>query len=78
MIDRYTKIVLTVIAASTTAIALQGLQPSPARALGDGCGDSYSPCHIKLDEPPCGGINNPCYVDFFSKFGGGFPVAVEK
>lgn len=45
--DRYTKAVLTVIAASLAVIAFKLPLTSSASALGDGCGDSsYSPCYI--------------------------------
>lgn len=47
MTDRYTKIVLTVIAVALCVIAVQNAVPR-ARALGNGCGDSSS---------------NPCYVE---------------
>ena len=44
MIDRYSKIVLTVIAAALVAIAIQQAAPS-AKALSD-CGDYLSPCYV--------------------------------
>lgn len=45
MIDRYTKIVLTVIAVSLCALVLQNIVP-PAGALGSACGTSKNPCHV--------------------------------
>ncbi len=46
MVDRYTKIVLTVIAAALCAIAVQNGVGS-AEAVGDGCGgDSWNACHV--------------------------------
>ena len=45
MIDRYTKIVLTVTAAALVALALDRAIPR-AIALNDGCGTYTSPCYI--------------------------------
>lgn len=49
MIDRYTKIVLTVIAAALTAIAVEQAMPQGALA--------QLPAGIS-----CGGVDTPCYV----------------
>lgn len=46
MIDRYTKIVLTVIAVALSALALQGFTPR-AIAAGPGCGDRLDPCYVQ-------------------------------
>ncbi len=51
IIDRYTKIVLTVIAVSLAVIALSNIKETiiePAMATSD-CGDSrYSPCYVEV------------------------------
>ncbi|NTJ65155.1 hypothetical protein G6M50_30715 [Agrobacterium rhizogenes] len=45
--DKYTRTVLTIIAVSLAAIAIQNTIP-PAKARG-GCGEeSYNPCFVKL------------------------------
>jgi hypothetical protein len=44
MIDRYTKIVLTIIAAALCGLVVQNFT-TPARALGD-CGDRFDPCYV--------------------------------
>jgi hypothetical protein len=49
MVDRYTKAVLTVIAAALVALAIQQAVPS-ASAASD-CGTrSYDPCYVKIVE----------------------------
>lgn len=45
--DRYTKTVLTVIAASLAVIAFKMPISTPAGAFGDGCGDIVSPCFVQ-------------------------------
>jgi len=48
MIDRYTKIVLTVIAVSLVAVLVQN-QLKPAHAFSDGsCGSSIDPCYVTI------------------------------
>lgn len=53
MVDRYTKVVLTVIAASLAAIALQGaIRPAEAQ-LNSGCGNTLSgqqPCSVSWSQ----------------------------
>ena len=46
-IDRYTKAILTVIAAALTVIAVRGFTP-PASAMGSGCGlNPREPCYVE-------------------------------
>jgi len=48
--DRYTRAVLTVIAASLAVIAFKLPLTTPAAALGgEGCGSSFDPCYITSD-----------------------------
>jgi hypothetical protein len=59
MVDRYTKIVLTVIAAALVVIALRTGEPAPARADVALCGDSRAtPCHVKVDNWACFDFNS--------------------
>ena len=46
MIDRYTKIVLTVIAAALTAIAVRQALPPGALAQNGSCGALANPCYV--------------------------------
>ncbi len=48
MPDIYTKIVLTVIAVSLSAIALQGSPITRARADPEACGDYNHRCYVEL------------------------------
>ena len=49
MIDAYSKVVLTVIAAALVAIAAKGLVGSATAQLASGCGSSgYKPCYVAL------------------------------
>lgn len=49
MVDIYSKIVLTIIAAALSVIAYGQMRTSPAMAMG-GCGDaSYNACHVVVD-----------------------------
>jgi hypothetical protein len=51
MVDRYTKAVLTVIAAALTGLFVTQLTP-PARAqISAGCGTDLYPCYIKTQSP---------------------------
>ncbi|GJD92890.1 hypothetical protein OCOJLMKI_0073 [Methylobacterium iners] len=62
MIDGYTKIVLTIIALSLSALALK---PAilPAQAQLNGCGSSSrNPCYIEMSSKGCGAFNDPCYI----------------
>lgn len=63
MIDRYTKIVMTVIAISTSIIAVRGV---------------VAPAKAQFDDGPCGAITNPCYIDFYSKHSDGFPMRMVE
>ncbi|WFU06231.1 hypothetical protein QA648_24245 (plasmid) [Rhizobium sp. CB3171] len=46
--DKYTKTILTVIAAALVLIALQNFI-TPAQAVGGGCGfNMYNPCYVKI------------------------------
>ena len=47
MIDRYSKIVLTVIAAALCALVLQNAT-TPAEAVGRDCGERFDPCYVKV------------------------------
>lgn len=66
MVDRYTKIALTIIAIALSALAWQGFQPQPAQAqFGAGaCGTRLEPCFITLTDAPCGASFNPCFIEF--------------
>jgi hypothetical protein len=47
MVDRYTKVVLTVIAAALVMLAMRPWrEPQPARAQGSECGNSRNPCFV--------------------------------
>lgn len=46
MFDRYTKIILTVIALALSAIALEG-SVGRAQAQAEGCGSAYNPCYVQ-------------------------------
>lgn len=61
-VDTYTKVVLTVIAASLTALAWQNFT-SPARALGDGCGSKMAPCYVQTGTGIMGGPLDVRIVD---------------
>jgi len=53
MVDRYTKVVLSVIALALSALAIEQAAPA-ARAqgvAGASCGDSDHPCWVKFQEP---------------------------
>jgi hypothetical protein len=52
MTDRYTKIVLTVIAASLVTLAVQQALPR-AHALGDACGAPQNPCYVAAADGGC-------------------------
>ena len=45
MVDRYTKIVLTIIAIALCGLVLQNAVPTAA-AVGEECGKSWDPCHV--------------------------------
>lgn len=46
--DKYTKVVLSIIAAALMLLAVQNLT-TPARASGGSCGSvSYDPCYVKV------------------------------
>lgn len=64
MIDRYTKIVLTIIAMSLVGLFTKDLL-QPASAQISGCGSGGNPCYVQFDimaAPPCGTSRNPCHV----------------
>jgi hypothetical protein len=53
MLDRYSKIVLTVIALALSAIAIEQAAP-PAHAQSEAsavCGDFYNACYVRTREP---------------------------
>jgi hypothetical protein len=66
MIDRYTKIVLTVIAAALVALVLQNSFPGARAQMGSGCGSGHKPCYVETvpREPlyVTAGIDEPVYV----------------
>lgn len=49
MIDRYSKLVLTVIAGSLAIIAFNGLSPSATAQLGSACGSISYPCYVATE-----------------------------
>jgi hypothetical protein len=57
MIDRYTKVVLTVIGISLAVIAFKMLLPSNAVALGEGCGAYHDPCNVRIAGGELDGIS---------------------
>lgn len=63
MIDWYTKVVLTIIAAALVAIVVQGASP-PALALsGERCGEwKYQPCHVKIVGDVFANLHEPILV----------------
>lgn len=62
MADRYTKIVLTVIAFALVALVAQQAVPR-AGAQGLECGSIRNPCHIAFSRgETCGSSLSPCYV----------------
>lgn len=52
MIDRYTKAVLTVIAASLAILAAGTIVPKAGAQIGIGCGGASSPCYIATSLRP--------------------------
>ncbi len=46
MIDRYTKIVLTVIALALTGICIGQFTPKAHAQMGNGCGSMGNPCYV--------------------------------
>jgi hypothetical protein len=51
MVDRYTKIVLTVIAATLVGLLAVRLTPVAHAQTDPGCGTYPDPCYIKAQEP---------------------------
>jgi hypothetical protein len=51
VVDTYTKTVLTVIAIALSVIAVRSGITS-ASAIGDSCGDIFSPCYVKSGPTP--------------------------
>ena len=47
MIDAYSKIVLTVIAAALCALVIQNVA-GPAGAVGTSCGGYFDPCYVTI------------------------------
>ena len=53
MVDRYTKVILTVIAAALVALVVQQAVPSASAAGGSGCGlHSWEPCYVTVVARP--------------------------
>jgi hypothetical protein len=46
MVDRYTKIVLTIIACALAALVVQNQFPSARAQTGDNCGGPKNPCYV--------------------------------
>ncbi len=46
LVDRYTKIVLTVIAVALAALAVSQFVPAPVVAQGSSCGSPEDPCYV--------------------------------
>jgi hypothetical protein len=80
--DRYTKVMLTIIAVSLSIIAGRDLLPSPAAAQFEGqCGSSSAPCYIEMTTMPCGSLNDPCYINYDPRGIGsplGLPVEIQS
>lgn len=52
MIDRYTKVILTIIALALVALVAQNsTRPAVAQLGGDGCGSLAMPCYIATRRP---------------------------
>lgn len=80
MLDPYSKVVLTVIAAALAVLAYDKLAPQGAEAqnltarqaqyllpgANDGsCGTNPAqPCYVELVPLPCGAPSDPCYMNF--------------
>ena len=47
MIDTYSKIVLTAIAAALCVLVIQNVA-GPAEAVGTSCGDYFNPCYVTI------------------------------
>jgi len=63
MVDRYTQIVLTVIAAALVMLVSgYWFEPRGVLAQGPECGGPTNPCYVRTLMPPCGSPNAPCYV----------------
>ena len=46
MVDRYTKAVLTVIAAALVALVVQNAAPDASAQIQARCGDRFKPCYV--------------------------------
>ena len=63
MIDRYTKIVLTVITAALVLLGMRSwLEPRRVVAQETPCEGPTNACYVKTLTPPCGSPKDPCYV----------------
>jgi hypothetical protein len=66
MIDTYTKIILTVIAAALVAQLVMKVSAEPAVSqIGQTCGNASEPCYVRFSvlDKPCGeSIERPCFV----------------
>lgn len=65
--DTYSKVVLTIIAATLFSITYQNaLAPRPANAFGTECGTAqYSPCYIAITEMPKAYVNVSSPVEIY-------------
>jgi hypothetical protein len=66
MIDTYTKVILTVIAAAMVVqLAMKAIDGPAAGQLGQTCGNSGDPCFVTFSvlDKPCGeSVARPCFV----------------
>ncbi len=91
--DRYTKCVLTVIAAALVALAVGSISRTPAVvAQGRACGDRINPCMVRVveeraasvtinDPRDCGNDLHPCMVQIVGGPSGswkGLGVRIER
>lgn len=56
MVDRYSKIILTIIAASLLMLALENFGPAALADVSERCGSASNPCWVQSAP------NNPVYI----------------
>lgn len=47
-LDRYSKVIFTVIAVALAALAVGQFMPGPVVAQGSGCGETWAPCSVTI------------------------------
>jgi hypothetical protein len=66
MIDTYTKVILTVIAAATVVhLAIRAIAVPAVGQIGQTCGTAGEPCYVTFSilDKPCGeSVDRPCFV----------------